>query len=301
MRVAVVGNRGMLARDLTLLLDKTGISHWGADLPEFDITQPDTVRRQVKESEATAVINCAAYTAVDKAESQPEVAFAVNRDGVRNLAMVCRDLDIPLIHVSTDYVFDGKLRRPYREDDLPCPLGVYGGSKWAGEKELGSIHGKHIIVRTAWLFGAMGNSFVKTILRLARERDELRVVNDQFGCPTWSGDLAEVLIKIVRAAVTSGNTHELWGTYHYCGLGETTWCGFASEILEQAKGLTQLRAGTVTPITTAEFPTPAGRPPWSVLDCEKIGRRFGILQKSWREGLSVVIRALVDEQEKVSV
>ena len=298
MRVAVVGNRGMLARDLTLLLDKAGISHWGADLPELDITEPDTVRRQVKESEATAVINCAAYTAVDKAESQPEIAFAVNRDGIRNLALVCRDLNIPLIHVSTDYVFDGKLRRPYREDDLPRPLGVYGESKWAGEKELRSIHGKHIIVRTAWLFGAMGNSFVKTILRLARERDELRVVDDQFGCPTWSGDLAEVLIRIVRAAEISGNTHELWGTYHYCGLGETTWCGFAREILEQARGLTELRAGTVAPITTAEFPTPAGRPPWSVLDCEKIGRRLGILQTSWREGLSVVMKALVAEQER---
>ncbi|MHC1745247.1 MAG: dTDP-4-dehydrorhamnose reductase [Syntrophobacteraceae bacterium] len=300
MHVTVVGNKGMLARDLAALLDEKGISQWGADLPELDITQADKVYQLVKGSGATVVINCAAYTAVDKAESQPDVAYAVNRDGVRNLAMVCRDLDIPLVHVSTDYVFDGKLRRPYLEDDPPCPLGVYGESKWAGENELRSVHRKHIILRTSWLFGAMGNSFVKTILRLARERNELRVVDDQFGCPTWTGDFAEVLIGIVKAAEAPGERQGLWGTYHYCGLEETTWCGFAAEIIEQAKGLTELRAGQVTPITTAEFPTAAGRPPWSVLDCGKIKQQLGILQKSWRDGLSTVIRTLVAEQEGTS-
>ena len=215
MRVAVIGNKGMLAGDLVILLDEARTSHWGVDLPELDITAIDAVRRQVEVSKASIVINCAAYTAVDKAESQPDVAFAVNRDGVRNLAMVCGDLNIPLIHVSADYVFDGKLRRPYREDDLPCPLGVYGESKWAGEKELRSVHEKHIIVRTSWLFGAMGNSFVNTILRLGRERDELRVVDDQFGCPTWSRDLSEVLIRLARAVEAPGEKHGLWGTYQY--------------------------------------------------------------------------------------
>lgn len=292
MRVAVIGNKGMLARDLTTQLDEEGISHWGADLPELDITRGDKVHQEVEASGATVVINCAAYTAVDKAESQPDVAFAVNRDGVRNLALACKDLNIPLIHISTDYVFDGGLRRPYLEEDLPCPLGVYGESKWGGEKELRAIHGKHVIVRSSWLFGASGQSFVKTILRLAQERDELRVVNDQYGCPTWSADLSDGLIRIAKAVEKSGELDRVWGTYHYCGVGETTWWGFASEIIACAKGLFPLRTGSVIPIATADFPTLAKRPSWSVLDCTKIEKTFGILRRPWQTGLSAVIRMI---------
>jgi len=171
-------------------------------------------------------------------------------------------------------------------------MGVYGESKWAGEVELRAILGKHIIIRTAWLFGALGQSFVKTILKLAREREVLRVVDDQFGCPTWTGDLADVLIRIV-GAVSSGGEDGPWGTYHYCGLGETTWCGFATEIVDLAKARIPLKTEIVTPITTAEFPTAAQRPQYSVLDCGKLERRFGILQKSWKEGLSSVVQALL--------
>jgi dTDP-4-dehydrorhamnose reductase len=294
MRVAVIGSKGMLAQDLIIRLQESNIPFWGADLPELDITDAEGVHQNLKTSGASVVINCAAYTAVDRAESQSDLAFAVNRDGVRNLALACRHLNLPLIHISTDYVFDGALRRPYREDDPPRPMGVYGESKWAGEVELRSILVKHIIVRTAWLFGALGQSFVKTILKLAREREVLRVVDDQFGCPTWTGDLADVLTRIV-GAVSSVGEDGPWGTYHYCGLGETTWCGFATEIIDQAKAWVPLKAERITPITTAEFPTAAQRPQWSVLDCGNIERRFGIVQKSWKEGLSSVVRALLSE------
>jgi dTDP-4-dehydrorhamnose reductase len=294
MRVAVIGNKGMLARDLIIRLQESNTHFWGADLPELDITRADDVHQSLETSGATVVVNCAAYTAVDRAESQSDLAFAVNRDGVRNLALACSHLNIPLIHISTDYVFDGALRRPYREDDPPRPMGVYGESKWAGELELRAILEKHVIVRTAWLFGALGNSFVKTILKLAREREVLRVVNDQFGCPTWTGDLADVLNRIV-GAVSSGEEEELWGTYHYCGLGETTWCGFATEIIDLAKAGIPLKGETVTPITTAEFPTAARRPQYSVLDCGKMERKLGIFQKSWKDGLSSVVQALVSE------
>lgn len=292
MRIAVIGNKGMLARDLTGLIDEAGISQWGADLPELDITRSEEVKGELKASGATVVINCAAYTAVDRAESQPDVAFAVNRDGVRNLAFACRDLNIPLIHISTDYVFDGALRRPYREDDPPCPLGVYGESKWAGENELSVIHGKHVIVRTSWLFGAMGQSFVKTILRLAQEKDDLRVVNDQFGCPTWSADLAEVLTRIAKEVEKVSEFDKVWGTYHYCGMGETTWWGFANEIIALAEGLIPMKTRSVAPIETAEFPTPAKRPLWSVLDCSKIEQTFGIQRRPWQNGLAAVIHTI---------
>jgi dTDP-4-dehydrorhamnose reductase len=293
MRVALIGNKGMLARDLIHLLQEADIPFWGADLPELDITREEDVAGSLELAKATVVINCAAYTAVDQAESRPGLAFAVNRDGVRNLAHACERLDIPLIHISTDYVFDGEFRRPYREDDAPGPLGVYGASKLAGENELRAIHGRHVIVRTSWLFGAQGDSFVKTILKLARERDVLRVVDDQYGCPTWTRDLADVLIQIAKATQLSGGESDPWGTYHYCGLGETSWCGFAKEIVDHAKRWVPLKAESVTPIMTSEFPTLAKRPQWSVLDCGKISRRMGVKQRIWKEGLSEVIRYLL--------
>lgn len=294
MRVALVGDKGMLARDVTRLLERAGIPHWGADLPELDITKTEDVDRTLERSQATVVINCAAYTAVDQAESQADLAFAVNRDGVRNLALACRRLDVPLIHLSTDYVFDGELRRPYREEDPPSPLGVYGASKLAGEEALRATHSRHVIVRTSWLFGALGQSFVKTILRLAREREVLRIVEDQLGCPTWTRDLAGALIQITRDVESASGTDGLWGTYHYCGLGQTSWCGFAREIVEHARKWTFVKAQSVMPIPTVEYPTPARRPLWSVLDCGKIDRRLGIAQVDWKVGLAEVVRDLLD-------
>ncbi len=299
MRVALVGNKGMLARDLARLLDESGIAHWGADLPELDITRPESIRWGLEQSEASVVINCAAYTAVDRAESEPDLAFAVNRDGVGHLAMACKRLNLPLLHLSTDYVFDGALRRPYREEDPPSPLGVYGASKLAGEEALRATHPRHVIVRTSWLFGALGQSFVKTILRLAREREDLRIVDDQFGCPTWTRDLAEALIQIARAVESPMGADGLWGTYHYCGLGQTSWCGFAREIIERAREWGPVKAQCVMPIPTAEYPTPAQRPLWSVLDCGKICGSFGIVQKDWRVGLAEVVQDLLADTPQI--
>jgi dTDP-4-dehydrorhamnose reductase len=241
------------------------------------------------------VINCAAYTAVDKAESESEACFAVNHHGVTNLAMVCANLKIPLIHISTDYIFDGEAQRPYQEEDPANPQGIYGKSKWEGEKVVRRQGGEFLIIRTSWLYGVHGHSFVKTILRLAGEREELRVVADQQGCPTWTGDLAEALTKIAEQ-IFQNRSQAPWGTYHFAWSGYTTWYDFAQAILAEGRRWQPLRAARVIPIATVDYPTPARRPAWSVLDCTKIGRSFGIIPRPWREGLVEMIFELLGEK-----
>ncbi len=290
-RVLVIGSYGMLGRDLVQSLAGTGCTPVGWDLDQIDITQLAQVRTKLSEVSADVIINCAAYTAVDRAESEPEPAFAVNRDGPAHLAEVCAALQTPLVHISTDYVFDGAADRPYREDDPINPLGVYALSKWQGEQAVRERLADHVIVRTAWLYGVHGNNFVKTILRLAREREELRIVADQYGCPTWTMDLAAALVAIVRQIFSAGRTVP-WGTYHFCGGGHTSWHGFASAIVTQGQRLENLRARRIVPITTAEYPLPARRPPWSVLDCGKIGSAFGISPRPWQMGLTDMLRQL---------
>jgi dTDP-4-dehydrorhamnose reductase len=212
MKILLTGCRGMLGRDLVPCLEKAGFELQCVDIAEMDITKRNLVLDSVGSAEPDLVINCAAYTAVDKAESEQELAFAVNREGPGHLADACSKRGIPLVHISTDYVFDGKSSRPYREDDLTNPIGVYARSKWEGEEALRARLDKHIIVRTSWLFGFHGNNFVKTILRLAGERDQLRIVNDQKGCPTWTGHLAQALTQIADRIRKSGKETP-WGTY----------------------------------------------------------------------------------------
>lgn len=290
MKIAVIGHQGMLGTDLKARLEDAGHAVCSFDLPEMDITQADQVKDGLTGARVGLVINCAAYTAVDKAEEDVEKAFAVNRDGPRHLADACTAINIPLVHISTDYVFDGEADKPYREDDPPNPCGVYGRSKWEGEEAVREGMAHHIIVRTAWLFGVHGPNFVKTMLRLAGERDEIKVVSDQYGCPTWSGDLADGLAKI--ATHIEKNKGEIpWGTYHFCGRGYTTWHGFTEAIVEEAKGRESLQVTRVTPISTEEFPTAAERPKWSVLDTSKTEKTFGITPLPWREGL----HAMMDE------
>jgi dTDP-4-dehydrorhamnose reductase len=291
MKIILIGNQGMLGRDLQSRLQNAGYNVKGLDIDELDITQPEAILPLLEPYGADLVINCASYTAVDKAEAEPELAFAVNRDGPANLSDACKKLEVSLIHISTDYVFDGNAKRPYREDDPVDPLGVYGQSKWAGEKAVRSRLKEYLIVRTAWLYGVHGNNFVKTILKLAREKEELTVVADQKGCPTWTGDLADALVAM------AGQIHEnprpiRWGTYHFCGNGFTTWYDFAEAILKQGRLFENLRAVPVVPITTAEYPTPAQRPKWAVLDCTKIERVFGIRPKHWQEGLRFMLEEL---------
>jgi dTDP-4-dehydrorhamnose reductase len=287
----VIGAYGMLGRDLVRSLELSEFTPMGWDLDHIDITRLASVRTKLQEASADVVINCAAYTAVDRAESEADLAFAVNRDGAAYLAEVCAAQQTPLIHISTDYVFDGEADRPYREDDPANPIGVYALSKWQGEQAVRERLAEHLIVRTAWLYGVYGDNFVKTILRLAREREELRVVADQRGCPTWAGDLAGALVSLIRRVVTDRVTVP-WGTYHYCGAGETTWHGFATAIIALGRRSENLQVHRVAPITTADYPVPARRPPWSVLDCSKIAASFGITPRPWQIGLEDMMRQL---------
>lgn len=290
-RVVVIGAYGMLGRDLVLALEQSGITPLGWDLDHIDITRLEDVRLKLPKASADVVINCAAYTAVDRAETDGDAAFAVNCDGAANLAEVCAVLGIPLIHISTDYVFDGNAQRPYREDDPANPIGVYALSKWQGEDAVRKRLVEHLIVRTAWLYGVHGHNFVKTILKLAAEREELRVVADQHGCPTWTVELAAALVTMVRRVLLDRSAVP-WGTYHFCGAGQTTWHQFATAIIAMGRNWQDLQVQRVVPVTTAEYPVAARRPPWSVLDCGKIAVSFGITPRPWQDALADMIRQL---------
>ena len=236
------------------------------------------------------MINAAAYTAVDQAESEQELAFSVNCKGPAYLAKACSKFRIPLIHVSTDYVFDGSKRTPYLETDPVSPVCVYGESKAAGEKAVRDALEAHIILRTSWLYSTHGNNFVKTILRLANEREELRVVADQYGCPTYAWDLAAAILHIADQMGRRGKTQ--WGTYHYCGQGIITWHDFAVKICGLAKRYVPVRVKEIEAISTAEYYTPAKRPAYSVLDCSKIARCFGISIRPWQDSLEDMLECM---------
>ncbi len=291
MRIAVIGAKGQVGSELTRRAALLGHEALAWDQAELDIGDAAAVDRALAASGADAVINAAAYTAVDKAEQESALAFAVNRDGPAHLAAACNRLKIPLLHISTDYVYDGGKPSPYVEDDPVAPLGVYGRSKAEGDDAVRRLLPRHLILRVSWVFGIHGNNFVKTMLRLAREREELRVVADQSGCPTYAGDIADTLLNLAeRTAEIDANG--AWGTYHYCGAPATTWHGFASEIVEQARGFETLRAQTITAIITADYPTPAVRPANSVLDSSRLAFRFGIQPRPWRDGLYALLTAL---------
>jgi len=291
MKVLVVGNKGMLGQDLMIRLKQARHVAIGLDIPKIDITKEREVLSRCRDLAPDLIINCAAYTAVDKAESEADLAFLVNCDGAANLANACSHQNIPLIHISTDYVFDGKSELPYKEDDPVNPLGVYGLSKWEGEQAIRSILDRHLIIRTAWLFSVHGHNFAKTILRLASEKEEIRVVADQFGCPTWTTDLAKGLIEISEQVAEGGNETS-WGTYHLCSKGQTSWHGFAQAIVDEGRQREHFKLKKVIPITTADYPTPAARPSWSVLDCRKLEKTFHVIPKNWRRGLATMMAEL---------
>jgi dTDP-4-dehydrorhamnose reductase len=234
------------------------------------------------------VINAAAYTAVDRAESEPEAAWATNCIGPANLSAACDNAAVPLVHISTDYVFDGSKPGAYVENDPVNPLGVYGASKEAGDRAVRNSLERHVILRTAWVYSAHGQNFVKTMLRLAGERPVLRVVADQTGSPTSAADIAAAIGTVVRL-IAAGNTR--WGTYHFAGAGRVTWHGFAEAIFALAAPW-RGPPPKVEAITTADYPTPARRPANSVLDCRRIGDAFGIVPRSWRDALADVIREI---------
>jgi dTDP-4-dehydrorhamnose reductase len=279
----VLGAGGQLGQALMTAAGALRIAAIGLTRQQLDVTDRGGVIEMLRRRRPAGVINAAAYTAVDRAESEPERAFAVNRDGAGFLAEACAALDIPLLHVSTDYVFDGTRDGPYREDDAMAPLSVYGVSKAEGEA-LVRRHQRAAVVRTSWLFGAEGNNFVKTILRLAGERPELRVVADQHGCPTATDDLAAALIALADKMRTDC---ALAGVFHYAGAGAITWHEFAETIVAIARPLIG-RAPRVVPIATQDYPTAARRPRNSVLACARISA-LGISPKPWQPGLATVI------------
>lgn len=287
MKILITGANGQLGWELCKRGKSHGVDILPADLPEFDITDPAAVKKAVRQPGISLVINASAYTAVDKAESEPESAFAVNRDGPAYLALSCTEVKIPLIHISTDYVFDGTKKEPCLETDPLLPTGVYGRSKAEGETRVRTLLTEHIIIRTAWLYGIHGNNFVKTMLTLGKEKETLRVVADQYGCPTSAADLAEAILTIAGQIKKRRNIP--WGTYHYCGKGKTTWHGFAEKIFELAKQYDSFLIKKVIPVTTAEYPTPARRPPDSALDCSMMINNFGISPAPWQESLAVML------------
>ena len=281
MKILVVGSHGMLSQELNSCLSSTEFSVVNCGLPKLDITKKKTISEIFDEEGPNLVINAAAYTEVDLAETNPEIAYAVNAEGPRNLAKQCCKMDIPLIHISTDYVFDGTRRSPYHENDIPRPMGVYGKSKLEGERAVQECHGKHIIIRTSWLYSVYGRNFLKTMLQLGKERVELRVINDQWGCPTSAKDLAYAINALCLKGV-NGISSANWGVYHYCGAGLATWYDFASYIIQEARPYLKLAVQHVVPILTAEYKTVAPRPLYSVLDCSKIYRVFGISARNWK-------------------
>ena len=283
-RVLVTGAGGQLGRELQRRGQSRGFATFGKARSDLDITDRGAVDRAIGEADADLVINAAAYTAVDQAESEPERAHAANVQGPRILARACAARGLPLIHVSTDYVFDGGKAEGYVEDDPVAPLGVYGATKEAGERAIREELPGHVILRTAWVYSAHGRNFVLTMLQLAAKQDVLRVVGDQHGSPTSAGELADAILTIANRLDGSPS---LYGTFHFAGKGVINWAGFAQGVMDHC--LPPGRpAPAIVPITTAEFPRPARRPANSVLLCDKIARVYRIEPRPWREALAEV-------------
>ena len=295
--ILLTGANGQVGYELTRLAAERGCALMGLTRQQLDIGDDEAVEQIVSQIQPSLVINAAAYTAVDKAEQEVEAAMRANRQGPANLAATCQAHHIPLIHLSTDYVFDGNKSGAYHEEDPVAPTGVYGRSKWEGEEAVRAGLTQHLIIRVSWVFGPHGNNFVKTMLRLAAERDELRVVADQRGCPTYATHIAEALL-ILADKIRRG-VDDAWGTYHFCGMPETTWHGFAETIIKEALAMGLLdQAIPVHPITTSDYPTPARRPQNSVLDCRRIIKTFDMKLPSWQEGLTTMLALIKQEKRK---
>ena len=283
--ILVTGARGQLGDAIRRRAERfPAYAFTFTDIDELDICDKKAVHDFVRRGHYAYLINCAAYTAVDRAESDPDRCLSINRDAVGHLATAAREVGARMIHLSTDYVFDGRATRPYREDDTPSPTSVYGRTKLAGEHVLlETLPTDAVILRTAWLYSEVGNNFVKTMLRLGAERSEIRVVSDQIGSPTYAGDLAEAVLHVLSAPTFHP------GVYHYTNEGTCSWYDFACHILRVARP-----ACTVVPISTADYPTPAARPAYSVLDKSRIRQVYGIQPPLWQDSLDVCLQHLMD-------
>jgi len=285
MKVLVTGAAGQLGRETVLALQAAGEDVIGIDRQELDCSKPDQVAEGICAYQADWVINCAAYTNVDKAEQEQELAFLVNRDSARAVAEGVAAYGGRLLHVSTDFIFGGEQSHPYAEDDPANPQGVYGQSKWDGEQAVQAIMPDAVILRTAWVYGIHGHNFVKTMLRLAAERDELRVVDDQIGTPAWTADITRALLFLTKA--------DARGVFNFTNEGVASWYDFASEIIANARDLGfPLKVKKISPIPTVDFPLPATRPAYSVLSKVKIRQALDYPIPHWRQSLTAMMQEL---------
>lgn len=280
-KLLITGGMGQLANALFHHSDAKSFKIIACSREQLDICNQQTIAAALKEFSPDIIINTAAYTAVDKAEQERNRASVVNFLGAKNLAMACQEHHIPLIHLSTDYIFDGVNTSPYTEKHSANPINFYGETKWLGEEMVRKYCEQHIILRVSGVFSEYGNNFLKTILRLTQEKNKLRVVSDQITCPTYAGDIASAIFEIAKQFRNPG-------TYHFASQAPTSWHGFATAIIEAAKLQHEIEA-----ISTAEYPTAAQRPTHSVLDCQKIAETFGIFQPSWRDGIKKAIKEMV--------
>ncbi len=287
MRILITGAKGQVGTELVAEATNRNHKVYGYGSKELDISNLEQVSNRVQTIKPDVIINAAAYTAVDKAETESELAYAVNSQGSENLAIACKELDIPLIHISTDYVYDGDKPLPYLESDLPKPTGVYGASKLEGDQKIEQTWPNHIIIRVSWVFGEYGNNFVKTMLRLAEQRDELSIVDDQFGAPTSAVAISCCLLDIIETKQFN-QPQCPWGTYNFQSDPGVSWYDFAVEIFRQAKesGLIN-KTMKLNPIPSSEFPTPVKRPANSKLDGQKLQQVFKIKPADWKSDLKV--------------
>jgi dTDP-4-dehydrorhamnose reductase len=284
--ILVTGGTGQVGTGIVRAARDVEIVAPGRDA--LNLTDPASIDRMVDSRDWAAVINCAAYTAVDKAESDRDTAFAVNAVAPGRIAEDTARRDIPLLHVSTDYVFDGDKPEPYVEGDPVAPLGVYGASKEAGERAVRDANPRHIILRTAWVISPWGQNFVRTMIRLGAERPALGVVADQVGCPTSAADIADTLLAIAR------DPSERWGTYHFVNAGEASWFDLAAAVFAHVAAAGG-KTPALNPITTADYPTPARRPANSRLSTERVTQSFGITPRPWQDALDDIMAALVPQ------
>jgi dTDP-4-dehydrorhamnose reductase len=298
-RIFVVGEHGQVAQALGRKCGMTGYTVRLSGRATADLRSQWAISAAISNFRPDLVVNAAAYTAVDKAEDDSTQAFVLNRDGARNVAVAAAAVGAPVVHLSTDYVYDGTKPSPYIETDPTYPLGAYGASKLAGERAIAEIGGDYVVLRTSWVCSPDGNNFVKTMLRLASDHDELSVVDDQWGAPTFAADLAQAIVSIGEILLASNNRSGLTGLYHICSSGQTTWCRFARAIMKGSAD----RGGpscSVRSITSGEYPTRARRPTNSRLDCSKLARAFGLCLPRWEASLESCLDQLIGTSQRVS-
>ncbi len=292
MRIGVTGRTGQVAQALIERAPLQACDVITLARPDCDLLDAASIARAVEAAACDIIVNAAAYTAVDRAETEPDLAMAINAEGARQVALAAKAKGVPVIQISTDYVFDGRAERPYREDDAPAPLGAYGRTKRAGELAVAEACTNHVILRTAWVYSATGQNFVRTMLRLGETRSSIGVVADQYGAPTYAPDLADVICAVATQLVAKPDARQLRGIFHATGQGDATWADLADAIFAGAaqRGRPPVQ---VDRITTADYPTPAQRPKNSRLDMQKLATTYGLKTPDWRASLAICLDRLV--------